>query len=284
MASRNGLNLQIKGPKGVGYNRALPPAFGFGNGISLTGASGINAGAYLKVPTLIGQNIPNQWTIEFWVLPSSENFSAFEGWIEWYDNYPPSEGVTALARLQGQPQGNSSYQILCNTGAVQFGTSSSSNLIPNIRNHIVITMDFQNKALGFTMNGNTAMKSTAGMTIPNYPYTAIFELFNIFGLVEYNLYASQKVDEFRMYKEILSDDDIITNFNYGIGNNPIRTDNLFVWYQFEKFEMLDFSPLQNGSNVQLGIRDMSNKNNHGLPTNMNTDLGAADYILQPFSE
>jgi hypothetical protein len=283
MASRNGLNPQIKGPKGVGYGRALPSAFGFGNGISLTGASGINADAYLKVPTLIGQSIPTQWTIEFWVLPSSEFFSAFEGWIEWYDNHPPSDGSTALARLQGQPGGNS-YQILGNTSAVQFGTTCPSNLIPNVKNHIVITMDFQNKILQFIMNGDTALKSITGIQVFNYPYTATFELFNIFGLVEYNLYASQKVDEFRMYKEILSDGDIVTNFNNGTGNNPLRTDNLFVWYQFEKFEMLDFSSLQDGSDIQFGIRDMSGKNNHGLPINMNTNLETANYILQPFSE
>lgn len=90
------------------------------------------------------------------------------------------------------------------------------------------------------------------------------------------------MDEFRFYDATLSEAQILSNYNSGIGANPCVTEFLKVWFQFEQFEMLDFSALQDGSDVQLGIKDMSNHHNHGMPINLDTNLMSPTYVLKPF--
>jgi hypothetical protein len=81
---------------------------------------------------------------------------------------------------------------------------------------------------------------------------------------------------------MISSGEIITNYNNGIGMNPAETENLLLWYKFEKFELLDFSPQQDGSILEIGIRDYSLKNNHGLPVGLITDPTASGDPIQPF--
>jgi hypothetical protein len=91
------------------------------------------------------------------------------------------------------------------------------------------------------------------------------------------------MDEFRFYDISITDQELLTNYNAGIGNNPSITEHLQVWYQFEQFETLDMSVAQDGSSMHLGMRDMSGKNNHGLPSSgMNTTSSSGGYVLQPF--
>ena len=62
MASRNGLNPKIRGPKGVGFGRALPAPFSFGKGVVPPGTSGAN----LLITPLIGKTWPLEGCIELW--------------------------------------------------------------------------------------------------------------------------------------------------------------------------------------------------------------------------
>ena len=73
------------------------------------------------------------------------------------------------------------------------------------------------------------------------------------------------IDEFRLYNRAISDVEIVTNYNNGVGYNASITEDLLFWYKFEKYENLDFSVLQDGSDLITGIRDISGKNNHALP-------------------
>jgi hypothetical protein len=85
-----------------------------------------------------------------------------------------------------------------------------------------------------------------------------------------------------MYSEALTDTDIVTNYNGGLGNNPVKTETLFVWYIFEKFEMVDFSKLQDGSDLRIGMRDQSGKNNHAQPINLDTNINSSTYVIKSF--
>ncbi len=79
-----------------------------------------------------------------------------------------------------------------------------------------------------------------------------------------------------------SDSEIVTNYNSGIGNNPSRTEGLFLWFKFDQLETLDFSLAQDGSNMQLGIRDISGHDNHGLINGtMDTNPVSPTFVLQP---
>jgi len=279
MASRNGLNPKIKGPKGVGYGRALPSAFGFGNGIQPPGINGVNGPGYLTISPLVGTPIPPKWTIEFWILPQA-SMANFEGWIEYTDGYIATSG--AEIRLQGQPANYAWFQFLGNTAGISFDVNIPQQPIIGVKNHIVYIFDIDLLKLTCIVNGDLAGKSTTNITLNTNPYLGTFELFNLFAVTTQGVYASLLTDEFRMYSESISDADIVVNYNNGLGNNPAKTENLFVWYNFEKFELLDFSKLQNGSDLRIGIRDQSGKCNHAQPVNLNSNSESPDYDIKAF--
>jgi hypothetical protein len=272
MASRNGLNPKIKGPKGAGFGRALPSAFGFDNGIKPDGVDD-----YLQIPSLIGKAIPHFWTIEFWVYMDTP-MPSFQGWIEIHDNSGSGE-----MRLQGQPDSvNDDFQFIGSTGGIVMGLSSPGKCIRGAKNHIILTFDIDGSAINCILNGNISTKVSEPVSKVVDPYLGTFQLFNLFVLSSQGLYSNKLVDEFRMYSEVLSNEDIVINYNQGIGGNPCKTENLFVWYKFEEFENLDFSTMQDGSDIRLGVRDLSMKNNHAQPFNMDTNPTSETYALQTF--
>jgi hypothetical protein len=273
MASRNGLNPKIKGPKGVGFGRALPSAFGFGNGIQPPG------NGYLNISTLIGTAIPPKWTIEFWILPQAQ-MPNFEGWIQYNDGYTATSG--GEIRLQGQPASYAWFQFLGNTTGISFDINIPSQPIIGVKNHIVFTIDTISLLMTCVINGNTVEKAITEITLNTNPYLGIYQLFNLFVLTTQGVYASILTDEYRMYSEALTDIDIATNYNGGLGNNPVKTETLFVWYIFEKFEIVDFSKLQDGSDMRIGMRDQSGKNNHAQPINLDTNINSSTYVIKPF--
>jgi len=283
MASRNGLNPKIKGLKGVGFGRPLPSPFGFGNGIqpnTRDNEGNVSPYGYITFPTLIGQPVPTMWSIEFWIDLQAYP-TTFEGVMEFVDNLNYNTANTE-SRLQAQPPGNTFFQLLFNSGG--FETGLSSGAFVGQKNHFVFTID-TSKIGGIstvTVNGSLSTRQTGNVTVYNFPYNGLFELFNLFAFNKYGLVTTLTFDEFRMYNSILSDIEIETNYNNGIGNNPSITENLFTWFKFEKFENLDFSQLQDGSNIKLGMRDYSGKNNHGQSIGLITDSTNESYCLKPF--
>jgi hypothetical protein len=81
---------------------------------------------------------------------------------------------------------------------------------------------------------------------------------------------------------ILTLNELVQNDNNGAGNNPLTTENLFAWYQFEKFETLDFSALQGNSDLREGIRDMSGNFNHICNNGVESNPVSPTYVLKPF--
>ena len=263
----------------MGYGRALPSAFGFGNGIQPPGINGANGPGYLTILPLIGTPIPPKWTIEFWILPQAQ-MPTFEGWIQYNDGYPTGSG--AEIRLQGQPPGNSWFQFLGNTMGISFDINIPSQPIIGVKNHIVFTIDTVSLLMTCVINGNIVEKTNTVITLNTNPYLGVYQLFNLFGLTVQGVYASILTDEYRMYSEALTDIDIVTNYNDGIGNNPVKTETLFVWYIFERFETIDFSKLQDGSDMHIGMRDQSGKNNHAQSVNLDININSPTYVIKPF--
>jgi hypothetical protein len=276
MASRNGLNPKIKGPKGVGYGRALPSAFGFGNGIR----PNPNRYEYITIPGLVGQTLPHQMTFELWIN-HDEEFTNNEGWLQYNDNYPTGSGEGNGAEIRSQVY-NNQFFLLGQTAGQYLNQLSFPPIVLNQRNHLVVTIDLVNGIAKAHLNGNIETPVTSNCGYITTPYDGVFQLFNLFALTTQGVFASGLTDEFRIYSEVISDADITLGWNNGIGNNPAKTENLITWYKFEEFEELDFSAQQNGNNIQIGIRDYSQRNHHGLPIGMITDPALSGYPITVF--
>jgi hypothetical protein len=90
------------------------------------------------------------------------------------------------------------------------------------------------------------------------------------------------MDEFRIYKKLITSEQFNMDYNAGVCNNPFETESLLVWYKFEAFELLDFSDLQDGSDIRIGIRDHSGNNYHAQPFSMDTNPASPNYVLKAF--
>jgi len=249
----------------VGHGRALPAPFGFDNGIFPDGVDD-----YLTVPGLIGKPIPDQFTVEFWV--------------KFPDPVNDLGGIFRLATVGGQnimiSRSNSPLTIssdIADQGAGLAYTLSSDTRLGAIAHSFNMatgdTSFYSPSAIPSYINKSNLLSSTG----------ANIQLFEFFTPGTYTTQNSNAaIDEFRLYNKIITNEQFLTNYNAGIGNNPFETESLLVWLKFEKFEMLDFSALQDGSDLRLGIRDFSGLNHHALPFNMDTNPASGNYVLKSF--
>ncbi|MFD0792759.1 hypothetical protein ACFQZX_03980 [Mucilaginibacter litoreus] len=266
MASRNGLNPKIRGLKGVGFNRALPSSFGWGNGIWPDGTND-----YLIVPKLIGKIIPPQFTVEYW----SKFPDILNDLCGVFRFYGSGNSTIMIARAQKSPmqlqitiaeQGGADY---CN-----IPTDTKKTMIAHSIDMLSGTASFYSPNTPVSVRSYSNLIPKAGTTIENFEFFTPGRFTTSFG--------NTALDEFRFYKKLITQAGFDTNYNAGSGNNPFETENLMVWFKFEKFEMLDFSELQDGSDMRLGIRDHSGNNYHAQPFNMDTNSASPTYVLKPF--
>jgi len=259
-ANSDGLSPSLRPFLGIGWNRALPAPFGFGNGIWPDGSND-----YLKIPGLVGKTWPMEGCIEFWcsvqnsraqreievTFSDNSNFR-----ITAYLRTAPAIESAARNATAAEPPGTYSYgqkiHVAYMWDATKFYAWGSAS--PNLLDSQIIT-------------------SNINLNITGVALCAQFD-----G----SLCSSTKLDEVRFYNKKLKIDELLLNDNNGVGNNPNNTENLFAWFSFEQFESLDFSPLQDGTDFRIGIRDRSGQNNHALPFNMITDPSNSNYVLKPF--
>lgn len=271
-SNSDGLSPTLRPQLGVGWNRALPGAFGFDKGIFPDGTNDV-----LRVPSLErGIEIPNFFSIEYWIDSTNYFLSGIRQFFSLYDfvNTRFLSADNFSGRLQLNANGASGY---CST--------ANNVLPPNAKAHVVYT--FNRVTGGSVIYLNGVVASTAGSGgVPNTSLQFKPTRFTLFAQnltsSSYNQYFACSVDELRFYDILLPHDQIVLNYNSGIGNNPATTENLFAWYQFQQFENLDFSILQDNSDIRLGIRDMSGNNNHAQPINMDTNPSSPTFVLKPF--
>lgn len=266
MANRNGLNHKVRSFKGVGWNRALPAPFGFGNGLWPDGSND-----YLTVPKLVGKIIPDQFTIEYWTkFPDPVNDIA--GLFRFYSY----GGGTIMIARTAQPL---NLQI----SIAEQGPADVCTLPSDTRRIMVAhSVDMlAGKASFYSPNNPVSIRTGYSALIPKAG-TAI-EKFEFFTAGNFTVARSNAgLDEFRFYRSLITQEQFDTNYNAGIGNNPFETENLLIWFKFERFEMLDFSDLQDGSDIRLGVRDHSGNNYHAQPFSMDTNPASPNYVIKPF--
>jgi len=259
MASRNGLNPKIRGPKGVGYGRALPAPFSFGNGLCPDGVDD-----FLLIPGLVGKTWPLEGTIEFW-----GNVQGSRSQREFYVAFNDTSHMDVTAYHSTTPGIESPVHGT-------FAAKPSDTPAYNERHHYAFMWDSLNfyawSDVVPTQIYSSGLTSTLNLGIDAVAISA---------QTDGSLPSNTKLDEFRIYNRVLLLTELNLNDNYGVGNNPSTTENLLGWYTFEEFKMLDFSALQDGSDMRLGVKDVSGKNNHAQQFFMDTNPTSSTYVLKP---
>ncbi len=283
----DGLTPTVRPQLGVGFGRVLPAPFGFDDCFGRDVGNG-----YFSIPNLIGKLIPDEVSFEVYFKNSAiqNNFFQIGG---------------ALNELDGFNMGSSNNNSMSlGTGAGSgYGYGGLNMLVDgSIVQHVLGTWSRNIDGAGkgaIYKDGGTGGHPLTGLTAPINGRTSaigsdgkcgepIMISRAVFGIGAYgynpNTYLSTgKWDEFRMYRKCLTASDALLNWNAGIGNNPSNTEHLVFWYKFQSFEMLDFSELQDGSDIRLGMRDHSGNNNHAQPTGgLDTDPLSSGYVLKPF--
>lgn len=260
----DGLSPSLRPQLGIGWNRALPGAFGFDNGLK---PDGVND--YLTIPGLVGTPFPQKFSIEYWcyINTSTIGTSRFLGIFGISPSFTNIFNTTLLDNRSNW-----------NVGLYGFDNQSGVvGAVLNSKNHIVWTYD------GITLRTylNGALNQSYTVTT-NYPTVVGTARIGLGGSSYPTPYSNIFLDEFRVYNTNIPESAVIANYNNGAGANPSTTENLIVWYNFQEFENIDFSALQDNSDIRLGIRDHSRKNNHALPFNMDTNPASGTYVLKPF--
>lgn len=62
--------------------------------------------------------------------------------------------------------------------------------------------------------------------------------------------------EFRLYNRIISNNELKYWYNNGLYNSPLVMTDLLCWYDFSLAQILDFSALQDGSDMRVGVRNL----------------------------
>jgi hypothetical protein len=260
----NGLKPSRRAFKGVGFGRALPSAFDFGNGWH---SDGIND--HFRVPALENLPFPKEGTFEFWV------------------NAPYAGASNYLCSIRDTADANSftAYFIDATAGGLRTmngGTNFSfaNNILLDGRMHFAVTWATNGDQICYI---NGARFATRTRDLGTRPYPANVTRWYI-GCNQ-NTSGAQTtattipLDEVRFYNKVLADDEVRLNYNSGIGANPCNAENLFLWASFSSFVSHDFGGTLG---VNPAILDKSGKNNHLMAINQDTNPASGGYVLKPF--
>lgn len=252
----------------MGYGRALPGSFGFGNGIKPDGVDD-----YMIVQPLLGSPMPTSFTIEFWTYHDTSYQNAYcLGIQDTINNRAVNAKMFGASRQQR-------FDTNGGIGNNFFWDSTDDGK----KSHVLLAVDNAANRFEMFVDGLSvflADKSSSNVTVDMPVVISKFELFRY--VPSSGFYSNYLMDEIRFYSVALRNDQILLNYNNRVGANPCETEHLLFWYKFEEFEMLDFSSLQDGSDMRLGIRDLSGKNNHSQQFNMDTNPTSGTYVLKSF--
>jgi hypothetical protein len=262
----DGLSPSLRPLLGVGWNRALPAPFGFDRGIF---GDGVND--YLHIP-LNRLALPTSFAVEFWY--NADATTTQKGLLLMNDDINALKTRVDLRfnanALFGIDNGNGSGQTF-NVNANAYNTGRHYCLI-NFNSLLSQSFLVDIYVDNYPVSSGTA-------SIPGAFATILDSISLLRGRAGYLSYG---LDEFRIYSKTLTVAQKLLNYNDAVGNNPCETEFLMMWYKFQEFEMLDFSIAQDGSDIRLGIRDLSGRNRHAQAMNMDTNPASPNYVLKPF--
>lgn len=213
MALESGLKPSIRGYNGIGFGRALPEPFGFSRYYK---GDGVND--YFEIKEYLGQThetiFERDYSIEIWWEGADLNRSffgvLFTGTSNIYEVFMSSANLVY-----------SYFRTLISSGAwTPLSGSQNQYVITKSGNVINIYLN------GYRVTGGTHSEGISETC------TA----FVIGKRAALNFYTTTKLDEMRLYTSVLSESDVLSSWNSGAGANPIRTEKLELWFDFNKAE------------------------------------------------
>lgn len=146
-------------------------------------------------------------------------------------------------------------------GSIQPGDVAGCRLFSlTLRNSLYNTMKLNKLTLNYASGQSN-----------NYPITSIWlgAIRNEFGSDPNSFINNNKrLGRFIFFNREISTSEYLFYFNNSSGNNPQSTLGLEIDLHCNFAEILDFSPLQNGSDMRVGCRDYSGYNRHGEIMNL----------------
>lgn len=268
-SNTEGLNPTLSAQLGVGWNRSLPAAFQFGNGITPDGANDV-----LISKKLINTAMPDKMTFSIWFRTPASMDTRGMGMLSSY-----IVGISGVAIAFDFLGFNGTLRVYARDVTGQYSVSGPTVAADSL-NFFVFTLDFVTKEVRFYLNGlfsgNPTLPHTGVHNANNIQNSGLFELDGTYN--RWNL----PTDEAILYNRILSLDEIRTNYNNGLGCNPGVTEGIIWWYDFQVAE--SDSALHPGGNPAgwtagaWGIRDKTPNDNHAMQQNFaanNLTLGGA---------
>jgi hypothetical protein len=227
---------------------AFKSNFPFGNGWVGDGTND-----YFNIPYLVGLDC-SDYTIEFWSkgLRVPSNHGVFVGW---------RNSAGAILFIVNLPSGSDS-------GIRYF--AEDANVTPSVdiykkNYHHIFVRGGDTQA--YLNNASVLQRLKVNGRILGTPYIGF--------TANLNYLKDGLIDEFRVYSRLISSTETSKNYNLGNGAEPFDATGMIIRYKFEKYEQLDFSAAQDGTDIRWGVR------NHGSIPHAHAEIkNVADPTLQ----
>lgn len=239
---RNAQDRVIRSSQG----RVLKQNFQFGKGFL---SNVVNA--YISVPNVANMISPTSpFTILAWAKPANANIGIFT-LRNALNNAPIDihfDAANALETYMATPIGAGVQSPIPGSGQLVFAVVNQRNFV------------------GIDYNGSSSFSRFGNEVAQSFSYSMSTSPFNglFLGLGQRigNIY-SNGIDEVIVFNRLLTTQERLYIYNNRSGNEPATLTGCVGWYHLDKAEILDFSALQNGTDLRAGMRDYSGNNNHG---------------------
>jgi hypothetical protein len=249
-----GNSPSLASQKGLGWNRALPAPFKFGNAWQPDGTNDA-----FSITGYANRTFFPVFTIEFW---TRANF--LTGCVLSLSVDDATTTTISAVLFSGQ------LRLYYNSASL-----AAWSLTTGVDAFISLVVDTGAKTATLYKNGNKVSTLT-GLT------TVSITKFNSASIGSGAItILKDKIDELRFYKRAISLQEHVSSYNFGYGNNPAQTEGLEFWYTFETGES-DTALYPGGLPVgwasgTWGVRDQSPNGFHAKQVNQanNATLGGS---------
>lgn len=234
----------------------------------------------IKQPYEFGLAFQNRMGLKNYLQISNISISQYGTILTTSTNFIPATYAQVVFNCQNSNNDNYSYwsetagadllKYLKNYGGANQATNTIAHINSAVKK-IIIGCVTRVTSINSIINGDNTLTSTTSTQTNTLPITKIWvgALRSSNGILpsEYSN-SSIKHNRFVMYSRELSLSEIRYYYNNSLGNDLQSTTGIEIDLHCNKAEILDFSLLQDGSDMRVGCRDYSGFNRHGEIMNL----------------
>lgn len=235
-------------------------------------------GKIIKQPHDFGFAFQNRMGINNYIRISNvSDLNNYGQSILWVNNEKPPTGTEVVLSTTNTNLDNYS---LCNSGKVYFvsknyiGVDSTYHATLSINNTTLLEMLMISYKLRSNYNNSLIVNEKESTKIQNTSNDFNLKSIQLSAGVHLsgesiNRYTTRVLyNRYILINRDLSLAEYLYFYNNNLGNDLQSTTGVDIDLHCEKAEILDFSPLQDGSNMRVGCRDYSGYNRHGEIMNL----------------